>query len=79
MALFIKYERTKELKNKIINGKDNENIEYKISNPYNEQKTYYRSPKNTVTVPNKIITNKIKNDSFIINKYNLRKDYPNLY
>ena len=73
------YERTKELKNQTINGKDNESIEYKISNPYNEQKTYYRSPKNTDTVPNKIITNKIKNDSFIINKYNLRKDYPNLY
>ena len=73
------YERTKELKNQTINGKDNENVEYKISNPYNEQKTYYRSPKNTDSVPNKIITNKIKNDSFIINKYNLRKEYPNLY
>ena len=67
------YERNKELKNQIISDIN----EYKTLNPYNtlqNRKTYYMSPKD-----NNIKPTKIANESTLINKSDIRKEYPNLY
>ena len=67
------YERNKELKNQIISDIN----EYKTLNPYNtlqNRKTYYMSPED-----NNIKPTKISNESTLINKSDIRKEYPNLY
>lgn len=63
-----------------LNNNDDNPI-YKISNPYNEPKIYYMHTKNTcmpLSSPN-TITNNMKKDSYIVNKDNLKREYPNLY
>ena len=62
------FERNKELKNQIISDIN----EYKISNPY--KKTYYMTQKDNSIEPTKIL-----DETSIINKSDIKKDYPNLF
>ena len=89
------YER-KKYKNENISDKNDKNekdkkvsdiLRYKISNPYNNKKTYYISPKNKFIIPDEILNdtnntsdnNNTYKDSFISKKEEIKKNYPNLF